>query len=271
MKRFIAVLSAAVILLSSAACTKKEKELDISENAAYAKYVDAVSAVRASGSFDGELSYYVTSTIMNQDYEVENKTGIKYIFGDADNPQVGIDATLGAENYKAYYKDGMYYYIDNSEYSIGNFKFAMQGDSLNDITNSSLVTDVLFSEEDIIELEAIEDSDGTAFRFVVSESGMQEYLQAYSNYAMTNGLDDGHGSDFDYIFDDIVVMTRFGKKNELTSVRLLYLLTISHYGEEMVSYIEIGIHVSKYGNIVIDFPKDLESFQDLNDEYAQFS
>ena len=271
MKKSIAALSALVILFVCAACKEEEKELDISENAAYVKYVDAVAALNSSGSFDGELSYYVTSSIMSQDYEMENKTGIKYVFGNADNPQVGIDATLGAEKYKAYFKDGMYYYVDYSEYNIGNFKFAMQGDSLANITNSSLVTDVLFSEEDILELEAIEDADGVAIRFVVSESGMRKYLRTYANFTMTNGSDEGHEADLDYTFDDVVVMTRFGKKNELTNVRLLFLLTISHYGEEMVSYIEIGMQVSKYGDVVIDFPQDLESFQDLNDEYAQFS
>ena len=270
MKRVIAIFSAAVMLFASTACDKKEKEREItlSENEAYTQYVTAVNALRDAGSFGGELSFYVTSDVMGEDYDVEAQIGIKHVLGEGDHLQAEIDTTGGPENFKAYYKDGEFYYVDYQEDGIGNFKFAMPGADLLSMTNSSLVTDALFSEEDIIELEAIEDAGGIAVRFVVKESGIQEYLRAYANYTMTSGVNDGHADTFDYVFDDVVVMVRLGKNGELINVQLLFLLSIIHYDEEMVSYIEIGMHVTECGGVVIDFPEDMESFTDFDEPIA---
>ena len=55
LRRFAAVLAAAVMLFMTAACEEKERVVDLSENEAYVRYVSAVDTVRASGSFAGHI------------------------------------------------------------------------------------------------------------------------------------------------------------------------------------------------------------------------
>ena len=267
MRRFAAVLAAAVMLFATVACEEKERVVELSENEAYTRYVSAVDTVRSSDSFAGHIALFGHFSMMDMDRENNVAIGIKHIFGSGDKFQAEIDATWTESNFMSYYKDGTYY-LNSPEDS---FKYDMPGDMFLRMTLSMLVTEVLFSEEDIFGLEVIEDSYGTAMRFEVSQSGMQDVLRQLADFEDTGGAVIYDEGDVNYEFDDAVVKMRIDKNGELKDITLSFLYTATHLhisdDAEVQGYLEIGMSVSQIGGVTIDFPADMDTYPDYFEQF----
>ena len=262
MKRFAAIFIAAAMLLTFAACS--EKEVELSQHEAYNKYVKAVESMNAAGSFSGEVVMRTIMTIMGEPFEYATTTGLKQVLGSGDNFQAEIDATLGDANYKTYYRDGTFYYESAGE----KVKFAMPGEEYLNMTNSQVITQILFPEESIFGLEATGSASGSEIRFEVVSAGMEEILYQLAGYSVTGGVQE-HGTDeLDYTFEDVVITMQLDKNGAIQHIRLAFLLVLIHMGEPMDAYIEFGITVSQIGGVTVDFPDDIDTYTDLGAEQA---
>ena len=142
------------------------------------------------------------------------------------------------------------------------------------MTLSKLVTDVLFNEEDIFGLDAVEDSNGTAMRFEVRQAGMQDLLRQLADFEDTGGLTVYGHDDVSYEFEDVVIRMRIDNDGALRDIRLAFVYMATHHhiadGVEFSAYLEIGMNVAQIGGVTIDFPDDLDSFPDILEEYRQW-
>ena len=263
LRRYAAIIIAAVMLFTTTACTEKQRTVNLSENEAYVKYVKAVDKVRAAGSFAGHIVLYGVFSMMEFERENNVLVGVKHIFGSGDDFQAEIDASWTDAEFISYYKDGMYYLNAYDEC----FRYSMPGYAFLKMTLSMLVTEVLFPEEDIFGLEVVEDSQGTAIRFEVYQSGMQSVLRQLADYEDTGGFEIYSEDDVGYVFEDVVVRMRIDKSGMLRDIRLAFIYQASHYhideDAEVTGYLEIGINTSQIGGVTIDYPDDMDSYPDL--------
>ena len=257
-RRFMAVLVAAVTLLTLVSCKK-----EITSSDAYANYVSAINSIRSADSFSGEIVLRSMTYIMDETYEYTSVTGIKHIFGSGDGFQAEIDATLSTANFKSYYKDGIFIY----EGADDKFKFAMSGEEFLKMTNSVLVTEVLFQEASIFGMESTIESGKTALRFEVRSAGMEGVLNDLAKYSITGGVMDEHAEgEMEFAFDDLVVMMWLDKGGNLMDILITVVFMMTHFEDQTTNYIEIGIENIKVGGVAIDYPENLESFTDLDSD-----
>ena len=276
MRKLAAVLTATVILFTITACTDTETEriVERSESEAHAEYVNAVNKVRAADSFEGHIIVSGQFAMMDVARENAATIGVKHIFDSDGDLLAEIDATSAESNFKAYYKDGVFY-LDDYDYSDNyddSFKFAMQGQDFLNMTLSMLVTEVLFSEEDIFGLEVIEDAYGTAIRFEVRQTGMQDVLRQLASYEDTGGTSIHDEEATGYEFQDVVIMVRIDKNGALKDIKLAFLYSMVHHhvsdDTEISAYLEIGMSISQLGGVTIDYPDDMLSFPDLGEMWG---
>jgi len=255
----------AIMLLSLTACAETETEriVDLSYSEAFSIYADAINSVWEAGSFAGHISLFGLFSMMGMERRNELAIGIRHVFGNEDDFHAEIDASWTPSEFIAHFKDGVFYF--NSYYE--RFRLDMPGYLFLRMTLSMLVTEILFSEDYIFGLEVIEDSYGTAMRFEVRQSGMQDVLRQLADFEDTGGATLFEEDDISYEFEDVVIGVRIDPDGELRDIRLafVYLARHHHIDETAVvsAYLEIGMSISQVGGVIIDFPNDLHSFPDF--------
>ena len=269
MKRFTAILAAAAVILATAACREKEREVDLSENEAHARYVSAVGKITEADSFAGFIILTGAFSLMDMNRENNVVIGIKHIFGPGDNFQAEIDASWTELSFLTYYRDGEYFLNAQDD----SFRYAMSGSSFLRMTLSMLVTEILFSAEDVFGLDVVEDADGTAMRFEVYQTGMQDVLRQLAEFEDTGGFEMYGEEAVSYEFQDVVVRMRIDKSGALRDIRLAFLYIATHHhideGAAVSGYLEIGMDVKQIGGVTIEFPEDMYSYPDLAAEWEQ--
>ena len=269
-KRFTAAMIAAAVIVALAGCSEngsgEQRSSDISQAEAYDKYTNAIGGINAAGSFAGETTLRVAMLMMSAPYDYTVTTGIKHIFGPGDNFQAEIIADPSVEMDSVHYKDGMFYYIGGDESEKHKFKFYFPGEEFLKTTNTRLVTEVIFPISDVFRFEANEDNGGFDFLFEMHPANMNDPLREIADFAMTGGLQEHGAEDLNYEFDDPVVTVRIDKSGNLENIIISFFLMINHMDEALETYIELGINVFKIGGVSIDFPDDLDSFVNLDEE-----
>ena len=244
--------------------------IEISESEAYAMYEAAVAGISAADSFAGhQLVFSQMSMTGLNDFENQVTVGIRQIFGEGDDVLAQIDASSTDANFISYFRNGVFYLDDGFGDS---FKFTMSGDTIKDMTLSMLVTEVLFTADSILAVEAVEGSYGTAIRFEVGKTGIQQALHDLATFADTGGTFRHNEEDVTYEFNDAVVKMQLGDDGRLMDIRVsvMYKFTNHIIGEEITAYYEIGMSVSQIGGVTIDFPEYIDTFEDFDMHFEDF-
>ena len=245
-----------------------ERVLELSKSQAYAKYVSAVNAVVNSGSIAGNILLRGEFSMMDMTRENNVIIGIKHVFGEGDNFQGEIDASWTDAGFFSWYKDGTFYFYDFD----GGFKFDMPGYVYKRMMLTMLVTQVLFPEEGIFYLDVIEDTYGTAIRFDVTQSVMQNVLRELANFEDTGGVIAFGEDEVSYDFFDAVIRVRINHEGQLEQIRVAfhYIMTHHHISDYAVSaaYLEVGMILSQIGDVTIDFPDVMYDFPHRDDPWS---
>ena len=267
MKKHCAVLIAAILLVTVAGCKGNQPkdevgvEADLSQEAAYRLYTNAIGEINTIGSFSGNIILKTVMSIMGEPYEYNVTTGVKQIFGNADKIEAEIVADESVNMDSMYYKDGMLFYSGETE----KVKFPYPGDAILKMTNSRIVTEVLFPESDIFGYEATEYPSGTEVLFDLYSKNMEDILREITDYSMTGGVEEHDESEVQYSFDDVLASLRFDKTGNLEKVLLSYVAVFYHFGDAYDTYIELGVEISQIGGVSINFPSDLDSYTALEE------
>ena len=265
MKKCFAALVALLLLFAFAGCDRNAPEpqegvdSDLSQSSAYMNYVDSVYAINAADSFSGNITLKTVMFIMGDPFEYKAVTGLKHIFGSGDNIEAELMGDESVEMVSTHYRDGIFYYKGAED----KFKFYYPGEDFLKMTNSRLVTEVLFSESDIFAFEAKEHPLYTEVFFDVYQSNMQDVLREATAYAMTGGVEEHDDEDLQYVFDDALVYIRFDRNGKMEEILLSIIAMFSHLDDVIETYIELGIVIDQVGGVQIDFPDDLDSYRDL--------
>ncbi|MDR0490607.1 MAG: hypothetical protein LBH28_05105 [Oscillospiraceae bacterium] len=267
MKKFISVLIVVVMLAMLAGCEGEKKlvsvDSDLSQSDAYKMYVNAIGTIKAADSYSGDNTLRTSMAIMDDPYEYSVKTGVKHVFGSGDNYEVELKAEEGEMLDSMHYKNGTLYYTAGED----KIKFSFSGEDFMKMTNSKLVTEVLFKESAIYLYDPKEDAGGHDILFGVHSAGMEDVLRDFANYSVTGGFDE-HGEDLSWEFsDDVDVYVKFDKAGNLRDILLSFVMVMDHVGEYIDTYIELGMIIKQVGGVRVEFPRDLDSYIDQDELY----
>lgn len=257
MKKVLAIVMAAMLVMALGACSKDELS-------AYQIYTQANEKLSKAGSMSADIVSTITMTAQGEEIDISVKGNVKEVTKSETEADMEMDLTMSMMGMDIptymYYTDG-YIYMDMMDQKVK--VAASAGDA--SYTGS---LDVSFAEKDIKDVKVEElEGGGHAITFSLDGVALSDILAQQVKNSMSNM--GGAGASLEGMeveIGDVHMEVDVNKDGSLQRLLMDYPMTMTMEGESVEAKAHIEMNDIVEGGVTIEFPDDLDTYteQDIS-------